>query len=107
MREVFLTKGYRRRCPHVLVGMLVEHLLEFIAGDPTFVHQHMVVGRSRCTLDRTMRAQVKIILEWMGHILLNQCARHRIAVLISGGGASWEEPDVMSLLSHHHGKFNL
>lgn len=54
-----------------------------------------------------MRAQIKIILERMGNILLDQRARYRVTILVSGRGTGGEEPDVMSLLSHHHCKFNL
>ena len=87
--------------------MLVKHFLKLVAGNPAFVHQHVIMGRSCCTLDCTVRAQIKIILEWMGNILLNQRAGHRITILISGGRTGREEPDVMSLLSYHHGKFGL
>lgn len=107
LRISLLTERDRCSRTHVLVRMLVKHLLELVTSNSAVVHQHMIMGRSRCTLNCTMGTQIEIILEGMGNILLNQRARHRITIFIGRWGTVREEPNVMTLLGHHHRKFDL
>ncbi len=46
-----LTERDRRRGPHILVRMFVDHLLQLIGSKTDLVDKNMVVDGTRSTLD--------------------------------------------------------
>ena len=87
--------------------MLVQHSLESIHRYIGFIHQHVIVGRSSCSLDGDMRSQVDIVLEGMRDITIHDCTWHRVHILIGSKARWWEEANMVSLLTNNNSDLDL
>ena len=79
--------------------MLIEQRLKLLNGEIGFIHQHVVMSRTRGSLDSHVRAEIKVVLPRMSHIVLHQCAWHRVTVLVPSQARRREKADVVALLS--------
>ena len=87
--------------------MLVEHLLEQVGVHVLLIHQNLVMGRTGSALDSRMRAEIHVILMRMSDIPLNDGARMRISILITGLGIFREKSYMVTLLAYDHCEFDL
>ena len=102
-----LTQRDRSGRALILVAMLVQQHMKLLDGNVGLIHQHVIVRRTSRSLYSHVRAEVHIIFPRVGHIVLDQCAWHRIAVLIGCHARRRKEADVMSLLSNNDCHFGL
>lgn len=78
-----LTQRHWSGRAHVLVGELVDHLLELIDRDLGLIQEHMIVDRTSSTLDGRVSIEIEVILKWMSDIMLNESTRKRISIAIT------------------------
>ncbi len=85
--------------------MLIDHLLEHVRGETNLVDENMIMDRPRGTLNGRMRVEVKVVLERVGNIALDESTWVRVFILITG--TAREEANVMAFRSYHHNEFPL
>ena len=66
--------GHRRRSTDVLIAVLVDQSLQLLLSHHSFVEQHMVVHRTSCALNRSVGAQIEVVLEGMSDAGLDKSA---------------------------------
>lgn len=54
-----------------------------------------------------MRAQINVVLPRVGNIMLDQCTRYRITVLVSSWALRREEANMMTFLCDNNSHFGL
>lgn len=86
----------------VLVTVLIEKCLEFLDWKVCLIQKHVVVSGPSSSLDGHVRTEVDVVLPWMSHVVLNQCTRYRVSVLIPSHPLRREEANVMTLLSNNN-----
>lgn len=59
------------------------------------------------SLNGVMGAQIEVVLERVGHIFLHQCAWQGIPEPIRCRTPFGKKADMMALLAHHDGEFDL
>jgi hypothetical protein len=84
-----------------LVGVLEDELLELSGLPLPLVEDALVMDGSSSSLDRHVRTEVEVELEWVSAASLHQGSRERVAVTVTLAGLR-EEADMMALASNDY-----
>lgn len=63
--------------------------------------------RTSSSLDSHMRAQINVVLPRVGNIMLDQCTRYRITVLVSSLALGRKETNMMTFLCDNNSHLGL
>ena len=104
-----LTEGDRGGGSHVLVGELVDHLLELIDWNLSLILENMIMNRTSSALDCRMSVEIEVILEGMSNIMLNQGSWNGVVVAIRCHSIAFlrEEADMVTLGADSDSPFDL
>lgn len=91
----------RSSAPGVEVAKIERQCLQLISCETVIVLEDVVVGRARSTQECTVRLQVKVKLEWMDDLGINDRAGFAVTQLVSLPRFHREKTSVMALLHHH------
>lgn len=92
---------------YVLVAVIVDHSHQFVWFNFLFIRNHLVVSWTSCPLNCRVRIQVEVVLKGVSDILINNNARDRIAVLISGRSRWRKKSNMVALLCYNDSEIDL